>query len=66
MVQYKVEVLLPTGWTSGPGLAKQVQEKLDAYASAGWSLLSLENVTGIGAVLGGSIGPFLLLVFVAN
>ena len=66
MVQYKVEVLLPTGWTSGPGLAKQLQEKLDAYVKSGWHLMSLENVTGIGAVLGGSIGPYLLMVFVAD
>ena len=63
MVTYRTVVLSPTGWTSADGIEKQVQQKLDAYAKAGWRLHSMANVTGIGAVLGGSIGPYLVLVF---
>ena len=65
-MQYKVEVLVPTGFTSGPAMGKQVQEKLDAYLAAGWRLMSMANVTGVGGVTGASIGPYLLLVFVAG
>ena len=66
VVTYKTVVLSPTGWTTANGIEKQVQEKLDAYSKAGWRLNSLTNVTGIGAVLGGSIGPYLVLVFVSG
>ncbi len=63
MVSYKAEVLSPTGWTSPQGISKQLQQKLDAFAAGGWRLRELANVSGSGAVLGGAIGPYLVLVF---
>ena len=63
MATYRAEALSPTGWTSAEGIQNQVQQKLDAYAQAGWRLVTMANVAGTGAILGGAIGPYLLLVF---
>jgi hypothetical protein len=63
MTSYKAEVLSPTGWTSPQGISKQVQGKLDTYSAEGWRLREMVNISGTGAVLGGAIGPYLVLVF---
>jgi len=60
---YKVEVLAPTMLTTSSGIQEALQAKIDAYAKVGWKLHSLQNLTGIGALSGASIGPYLILVF---
>jgi len=63
MVTYSTEVLSPTGWTAAQNISKQVQAKLETYSKAGWKLSQMVNVSGTGAIMGGAIGPFLVLVF---
>jgi hypothetical protein len=63
MVTYSTEVLSPPGWTAAQNISKQVQAKLESYSAAGWRLCQMVNVSGTGAILGGAIGPFLVLVF---
>ena len=63
MVSYKAEVMGPTGWTSAPGIAKQVQARLDAFTATGWRLSEMASVGGAGGMIGGGTGAYLVLVF---
>ena len=63
MVSYKVEVVAAVGWTSGPTIAKQVQARLDAFVAGGWRLSGMTSVAGTGGLFGGSVNPYLVMVF---